>query len=85
LGGFQRKIQKFLTFSIPFFLPIIRSRGMNMVIGDPLPPPTRGEFSDRVEEYHAAYKEALNSLYSEYIDSLGTEAEKSGRRIRFIK
>ena len=81
----QRFIQKFLTFATPLVLPYIRSGPIRMVIGDPLAPPTEGSFDDKVTAYHAKYLEALRGLFNAHVGSLGTDRERTGKGLRFVK
>ena len=85
---FQRWLQKWLTFATPIIIVFFRRKvPMHMVIGAPLPPPpdSAGSFEERVQLYHAQYKEALKSLFQQFLPVYGTQAEKTGKGIRFIK
>jgi 2-acylglycerol O-acyltransferase 2 len=85
---FQRFVQKWLTFATPIIIVFFRRAvPMHMVIGRPLPlpPESAGSFEERVVLYHSQYKDALKSLFDKFLPTYGTDAEKKGPGIRFIK
>jgi 2-acylglycerol O-acyltransferase 2 len=83
----QRIIQKFLTFATPLLVPYFTRCQLNMVIGEPLEPPplTEGSAEERTTLYHAKYLEALEQLFKQFVGTYGTDAEKAGKGLRFIK
>lgn len=82
---FQRILQKSLSFALPIGIPFFKQSPIRMVVGEPLPPPTSGSFTERVLLYHTQYKEALKTLFKDNLAQLGSEAEKKGKGIRFLK